>query len=139
MSDIDAQTYDEYEDYWDRDDQDDRCEWCGGAFDVIPESYCDRCDFGPLCTKCCRTWDDVVGHICQLCEEAIRKGGSLFHPHEEDLAPPHDFQAAGWRFWICSHCYAPRRLHPRTDWVIARAEGDTQFISAQAPHFEEGW
>ena len=52
---------------------------------------------------------------------------------------PHDFNRKGWRFWLCRHCYAPKSLHPRTRWARAREYGDNQFISKNAPHFNEGW
>lgn len=55
------------------------------------------------------------------------------------MAGPHDFQRRrGFRFWICTHCYAPKELHPRTGWV-ARPMFDNEFIGAGAPQFEEGW
>lgn len=40
---------------------------------------------------------------------------------------------------ICNHCYAPKALHPRRSWVRARPLGDNRFLSASAPHFNEGW
>lgn len=52
---------------------------------------------------------------------------------------PHEFERRGWRFWICRHCYAPRSLHPRRGWVVARPYGDNKYMSADAPHFKEGW
>jgi hypothetical protein len=52
---------------------------------------------------------------------------------------PHDFDPQGWRFWLCRHCYAPRTLHPRWDWVKARPLGDRRYLSVRAPHFKEGW
>jgi hypothetical protein len=58
------------------------------------------------------------------------------HP---DQVSPHPFDRMGWRFWLCRHCYAPKSLHPRTGWVKARPYGDTEYLSAGAPHFKEGW
>lgn len=52
---------------------------------------------------------------------------------------PHEFQRRGWRWWLCVLCYAPRSLHPRTAWVKARVGGDRMYLSADAPHFKEGW
>lgn len=52
---------------------------------------------------------------------------------------PHEFRRRGWRWWVCDHCFAPRSLHPRTVWVKARAVGENYYLSADAPHFEEGW
>ena len=51
----------------------------------------------------------------------------------------HDFARKGWRFWICRHCYGPRALHPRTAWVQSRPVHDNRYLSANAPHFKEGW
>lgn len=55
------------------------------------------------------------------------------------LTGPHEFRRHGWRFWLCLHCYAPRLLHPRRTWVRSRPAGDHRSLSADAPHFEEGW
>lgn len=52
---------------------------------------------------------------------------------------PHGFVRNGWRWWLCRHCYAPRSLHPRRGWVLARPLGDRTYLSADAPHFNEGW
>jgi hypothetical protein len=52
---------------------------------------------------------------------------------------PHAFRRRGWRFWICMHCYAPRSLHPREGWARARPLGSDYYLSANAPHFGEGW
>lgn len=52
---------------------------------------------------------------------------------------PHHWQAKGWRFWLCRHCYAPKSLHPRTEWTRSRPLHDNQYLSANAPHFTEGW
>jgi hypothetical protein len=56
-----------------------------------------------------------------------------------DHAAPHRFRPRGWRFWICTSCYGPRSLHPRPDWTRARPAGDNTYLSANAPHFKEGW
>lgn len=62
-------------------------------------------------------------------------------PHGDNLSrvSPHQFERQGWRVWICRHCYAPRKLHPRTEWVRARPFADHRYLSENAPHFEEGW
>ena len=53
---------------------------------------------------------------------------------------PHGWQRfRGWRWWLCTHCYAPRSLHPRTGWVRSRPVGDTEYLSKHAPHFNEDW
>lgn len=52
---------------------------------------------------------------------------------------PHPWERLGWRWWLCRHCYAPRALHPRAGWVVARRLGDHRYISSDAPHFTEGW
>ena len=52
---------------------------------------------------------------------------------------PHEFRRRGWRWWICTNCYGPRRLHPRTAWSRARPVGDNTYLSPSAPHFKEGW
>ena len=53
---------------------------------------------------------------------------------------PHEFRRRrGWRFWLCTHCYAPKSLHPRKGWVKSRPLGDNTYLSASAPHFKEGW
>jgi hypothetical protein len=52
---------------------------------------------------------------------------------------PHEFARRGWRWWICDHCFAPRSLHPRREWVRARPLGVNQYLSDRAPHFSEGW
>lgn len=51
----------------------------------------------------------------------------------------HPFRRRGWRWWICDHCYAPKSLHPRRSWVVARPLGSNYCLSADAPHFKEGW
>lgn len=61
------------------------------------------------------------------------------HSEPENSVEPHEFQRRrGWRWWICTHCYAPRSLHPRTAWR-SRPYGDNEYLSASAPHFKEGW
>lgn len=40
---------------------------------------------------------------------------------------------------ICNHCYAPKSLHPRFGHVRARPLNDNRYVSANAPHFNEGW
>lgn len=55
------------------------------------------------------------------------------------MVEPHPFRRRGWRFWICTHCYAPRSLHPRTKWRVSRPYGDNRYLSDNAPHFKEGW
>lgn len=52
---------------------------------------------------------------------------------------PHHWTRRGWRFWICSHCYAPKSRHPRPGWVRARPLNDHRYLSPNAPHFNEGW
>jgi hypothetical protein len=52
---------------------------------------------------------------------------------------PHPWQPRGWRYWICRHCYAPKSLHPRTGWKRARPLNDNRYLSANSPHFKEGW
>ena len=52
---------------------------------------------------------------------------------------PHDWARNGWRFWLCRHCYAPKSLHPRTGGVVARSRHINTYLSADAPHFTEGW
>ncbi len=52
---------------------------------------------------------------------------------------PHHFKRRGWRWWICDYCFAPKSLHPRLRWVVARPWGRNEFIGADAPHFKEGW
>ncbi len=52
---------------------------------------------------------------------------------------PHDFVRRGLHFWICDFCYAPKKLHPRLVRVRARPLSDNTYISADAPHFKEGW
>lgn len=52
---------------------------------------------------------------------------------------PHGFARRGWRWWICDHCYAPRSLHPRRTWVRERPQAINTYLSADAPHFDEGW
>ena len=63
------------------------------------------------------------------------------NPHGDNLSrvSPHDFERRGRRFWICRHCYAPRSLHPRIEWVRARPLTDHRYLSKDAPHFKEGW
>lgn len=51
----------------------------------------------------------------------------------------HRFERLGWRWWLCRHCYAPRELHPRHRAAWARRIGDRTYLSANAPHFTEGW
>lgn len=58
------------------------------------------------------------------------------HPNQ---VGPHEFQRQGWRFWLCTACYAPRELHPRTGYARARSLGDHTYYDASAPHFQEGW
>lgn len=75
------------------------------------------------------------------------QGGPVQHDHiltvhdTATSAGPHDFHPVGrwWHWWICRHCYAPKALHPRTAWVRARPIGDNTYLSADAPHFKEGW
>lgn len=57
----------------------------------------------------------------------------------ENLAAPHPWSPQRWRWWLCRHCYGPKSLHPRTEWVTSRPLGDTQYLSKTAPHFNEGW
>lgn len=52
---------------------------------------------------------------------------------------PHEWTPTRWVPLRCVHCYAPRKLHPRTGWVRARPLGDKRYLSADAPHFKEGW
>jgi hypothetical protein len=53
---------------------------------------------------------------------------------------PHPFmRVSRLRWWLCRHCYAPRSLHPRRGWVRSRPLGDRRYLSADAPHFREGW
>lgn len=52
---------------------------------------------------------------------------------------PHPWAPKGWRRWLCRHCCAPRVLHPRLGWVHARPLNDNRYLSAEAPHFHEGW
>ena len=51
----------------------------------------------------------------------------------------HAFVRRGWRVWICTHCYAPRSLHPREGWVRARPLRSNYYLDRTAPHFGEGW
>jgi hypothetical protein len=51
----------------------------------------------------------------------------------------HPFKQRGFRWWICDRCYAPRQLHPRPGYRKARPLGDNRYLSADAPHFREGW
>ena len=60
-------------------------------------------------------------------------------PEEGPQVEPHDFARQGWRFWICRHCYAPKSLHPRQGWTVARPLGVHRYLSKNAPHFREGW
>lgn len=55
------------------------------------------------------------------------------------LVEPHNFKPRGIRFWICDACYAPKVMHPREGWVVARHIDDNAYISEHAPHFQEGW
>lgn len=55
------------------------------------------------------------------------------------MVNPHQFRRRGWRWWICTHCYAPRPLHPRKRWVRARPVGDNRYLSKDSPHFKEDW
>jgi len=57
----------------------------------------------------------------------------------EMTTAPHEFKRRGWRFWICTHCYAPRKLHPRHGWVRARPLNENYYLAPDAPHFKEGW
>ena len=59
--------------------------------------------------------------------------------NQQPQVEPHDFRRRGWRFWLCTHCYAPRSLHPRHGWTRSRPYGDNRYLSADAPHFKEGW
>jgi hypothetical protein len=52
---------------------------------------------------------------------------------------PHPFVRQGWRWWLCRHCYAPKSLHPHLGWVKSRPLGNRRYLSADAPHFREGW
>ena len=52
---------------------------------------------------------------------------------------PHEWQSAKLPPWICLRCYAPKSLHPRKDWVVARKLGDHTYLSKDAPHFKDGW
>lgn len=61
------------------------------------------------------------------------------NPVALDTVRPHDFARRGLRFWICDHCFAPRSLHPRTEWARARPLGENYYLSSSAPHFKEGW
>lgn len=68
--------------------------------------------------------------------------GGEFRPMARDLridTAPHVWEAMGWRRWLCRHCYAPKKLHPRLDWARSRALGDHRYLSVNAPHFKEGW
>lgn len=56
-----------------------------------------------------------------------------------ERTPPHPFRRRGWRWWVCRACYAPRSMHPRRGWVRARPHDDVSYLSADAPHFLEGW
>lgn len=57
----------------------------------------------------------------------------------ETKTAPHAFARKGWRIWLCLHCYAPRTLHPRTQWIRARPAHRNDYLSVNAPHFNEGW
>ncbi|MEU6674792.1 hypothetical protein [Streptomyces sp. NPDC046925] len=57
----------------------------------------------------------------------------------KNLAAPHGWARKGWRLWLCRHCYAPKALHPRTGWVVARHAHINTYLGADAPHFKEGW
>lgn len=57
----------------------------------------------------------------------------------KDLAGPHHWWGKGWRFWLCRECFAPRSLHPRTEWVTSRPVGNNHYLSANSPHFRHGW
>lgn len=57
----------------------------------------------------------------------------------DNKVSPHPFVRRGWRFWVCTHCYAPRCLHPRQAWVRARPLDSNHYLSRRAPHFNEGW
>lgn len=52
---------------------------------------------------------------------------------------PHPWVPKGWRRWICTHCYAPKALHPRNAWARSRPLHDNRYLSANAPHFNENW
>lgn len=60
-------------------------------------------------------------------------------PSPESASAPHDFAPKDWHWWLCRHCYAPRNLHPRRQWARSRPVHDNTFLSANAPHFKEGW
>jgi hypothetical protein len=62
-----------------------------------------------------------------------------FYDPRSTQVDAHPFQRRGWRFWICTHCYAPRSLHPRPGYRVSRPLGDNRYLSADAPHFKEGW
>lgn len=47
------------------------------------------------------------------------------------LVSPHSFRPRGWRFWICTHCYAPRSRHPRTEWVRSRPLNDHRHLDGR--------
>ena len=50
---------------------------------------------------------------------------------------PHGFRPRGWRFWICTHCYAPRAAHPMHAWVKARPLGDNRYVRIDTLSFED--
>ncbi len=60
-------------------------------------------------------------------------------PLDGPVVGPHEFGRQGWRWWLCRHCFAPRSLHPRDDWVRARPMHDHTYIGVSAPHWMEGW
>jgi hypothetical protein len=74
---------------------------------------------------------------------AVRREGDVVvvtRPAENQAdCEPHEFRRHGWRVWLCTHCYAPRSLHPRHGWTRSRPYGDNRYLSADAPHFKEGW
>lgn len=57
----------------------------------------------------------------------------------DTVVEPHEFEHKGWRLWLCRRCYAPRELHPRLHWVLARSLTDNRYLSANAPHFGGKW
>lgn len=53
---------------------------------------------------------------------------------------PHPYaRMSRWRFWLCKHCFAPRKLHPRKEWVRARPLGDYSRYVAKDYHLMRGW
>jgi len=68
-----------------------------------------------------------------------RVPGLIRHGAQDIFVEPHVFQPRGMRLRICTHCYGPRALHPRRDWVLARPQGANYYLAPDAPHFHEGW